>query len=173
MKQFLFIVLVLAGLASCSYKSKYETKPAQYHGIDIEAGVVDGRIVEVLNPNQRITLPLVAFQDNSVNTFNLTGSFLIGCGDINSDITNLLKYRLIIEFPDKTMKMYEVPANSFMEYVSDSIQPTITITLKDLLSDSQYKWEKERRPDLFFDPETIVIRIPRGSIRYSNEFDGK
>lgn len=112
--------------------------PEEYHGIKYHS------------VSNQITLPLVAFEDNTRS--ELSGYFVI-CYKTQE----VSKYRVLVEFPDGSMKVIEFsPSNLFIRYGRECTMTATMIGFKYGI------WNNE-----------VTLEVPKECIRYENMLDGK
>ena len=135
-KKLLAVLLLSVGLGSCG-EGSYQN----YHG------------VKYRSYSDVVTLPLVAFEDNT--TRESSGCFVVCIGSYN--IKESSKYRVLVEFPDKTLKVIEFKTSDL--FIKYGEKCTITASMHGLKKD--YWWDE------------VILEVPEGSVRYENVLDGK
>lgn len=136
MKKLLTLLsLFILFFSSCS------KEPQDYHG------------VKFYSHYDVVTLPLMAFED--YNSETAKGYYLLCAGNYTSD--KVTKYRILVKFPDNTVKMIEFKTkNLFIKYGN---KHSITSTIWGFRHNI---WD-----------EDVILEIPEESIKFENVLDGK
>lgn len=109
--------------------------------------------VSYTSSGEVVTLPLVAFEDNTSKTSS--GVFVVCFGSYETH--EVFKYRVLVEFPDKTMKVIEFTSKRlFIKYGDEC---TITGPMNVFKYNNWY--------------DEVILEIPEGSVKYENVLDGK
>ena len=126
----------MIGLGSCGEESIKD-----YHGVKYRSS------------SESVTLPLIAFEDNISR--ETSGCFVVCIGSYETH--ERCKYRILVKFPDETMKIIEFRTDDlFIKYGDKCSITTRLYGLKDGL------WISE-----------VILEVPEGSVKYENQLDGK
>ena len=156
-------------ISACVYDHDHpQTKTFYYHTIKFVHE--KNNWPDLLNGEETVDLPLVAYNDRTDTESSLNGFFVLGSGGIHGTTTSELYYNVLVMLPDSTVKPMKL--NSDYTVIKYSENPRITMnktrmfklideSVKPCLSGSKVRASE------------VVIEIPKNTIVYENMIDGE